>query len=91
LRNAVESMVVVSRGRVLDADSLPPSILPAGPAQAPRPGATPSLAGMTLREAEELLLRTALEAQGGNRERAAKSLGISERTLYRKIKEFGFR
>jgi two-component system response regulator HydG len=91
LRNAVESMVVVSRGKVLDVEALPPSILPAGPAPAPRAGAPPSLAGMTLREAEELLLRTALEAQGGNRERAAKSLGISERTLYRKIKEYGFR
>jgi DNA-binding NtrC family response regulator len=30
-----------------------------------------------------------LNRAGGNRRRAADSLGISERTLYRKIKEYG--
>ncbi|MHC4924841.1 MAG: AAA-type ATPase lid domain-containing protein, partial [Planctomycetota bacterium] len=88
LRNAVESMVVVSSGETLDVNGLPPSIRPVdGPAPAE---ATPGrmLAGMTIRDAEEHLVRAALEAQAGNRERAAKSLGISERTLYRKIKEF---
>jgi two-component system response regulator HydG len=89
LRNAVESMIVVSRGRALDADSLPSWIAPAAAAPVVRPSATAALAGLTLADAEKLLVRTALEAQGGNRERAAKSLGISERTLYRKIREFG--
>jgi two-component system, NtrC family, response regulator HydG len=28
---------------------------------------------------------------GGNREKAAKVLGIGERTLYRKLKEYGLR
>jgi DNA-binding NtrC family response regulator len=32
---------------------------------------------------------SALRAAGGNRRRAAARLGISERTLYRKIKEYG--
>jgi two-component system response regulator HydG len=91
LRNAIESMVVVARGRVLDVDSLPPNIGPAAPSPAARGSPATALAGLTLQEAEELLIRNALEAQGGNRERAAKALGISERTLYRKIKEFGFR
>jgi two-component system response regulator HydG len=91
LRNAVESMVVVSRGRVLDVDVLPHSIGPGTPPPAPRGSPATVLAGLTLGQAEELLIRTALEAQSGNRERAAKALGISERTLYRKIKEFGLR
>ncbi len=91
LRNAVESMVVVSRGKVIDADALPPDLGLAAPAAAGRPSPSAALAGMSLGEAEELLVRTALEAQGGNREKAAKSLGISERTLYRKIKEYGLR
>jgi two-component system response regulator HydG len=91
LRNAVESMVVVARGKALDVDALPPAIQPAAPVQASKASPSAALAGLTLLQAEELLIRTALEAQGGNRERVAKVLGISERTLYRKIKEFGLR
>jgi transcriptional regulator with PAS, ATPase and Fis domain len=33
-------------------------------------------------------IRRALEKHGGKRKNAAKELGISERTLYRKIKEY---
>ncbi|MDE6242826.1 MAG: sigma-54 dependent transcriptional regulator [Muribaculaceae bacterium] len=39
--------------------------------------------------AEALMIRDALSRAGGNRKRAAATLGISERTLYRKIKEYG--
>jgi DNA-binding NtrC family response regulator len=42
------------------------------------------------REAEDVLpVRRALDVSGGNRKVAADKLGISERTLYRKIKEYG--
>ncbi|HZM17449.1 MAG TPA: sigma-54 dependent transcriptional regulator [Candidatus Krumholzibacteria bacterium] len=41
-----------------------------------------------LRENEEELIRNALRAAGGNRRAAAARLGIAERTLYRKIKEY---
>jgi transcriptional regulator with PAS, ATPase and Fis domain len=34
-------------------------------------------------------IRRALERNGGNRKLAADELGISERTLYRKIKDYG--
>ena len=34
-------------------------------------------------------IQMALEEEGGNRRKAAESLGIGERTLYRKIKKFG--
>ena len=42
-----------------------------------------------LRTAERRLIESALAATGGNRRLAAERLGISERTLYRKIKAFG--
>lgn len=43
----------------------------------------------TIKEMEREMIRKALEETGGNRRRAARMLGIGERTLYRKIKRYG--
>jgi len=43
----------------------------------------------SLKESEAELIRNALEAVRGNRRKAAERLGIAERTLYRKLKEYG--
>lgn len=43
----------------------------------------------TMREVEEDLIRQALERNGGNRRKTANELNLSERTLYRKISEYG--
>lgn len=43
----------------------------------------------TLQEVEEALIAQALERYHGNRRLAAEALDISERTLYRKIKDYG--
>lgn len=45
--------------------------------------------GTTLEEVERNAIRQALEDAGGNRRQAAMQLHISERTLYRKIKDYG--
>lgn len=44
---------------------------------------------LALEEREKKAIRLALERHGGKRTLAAKELHISERTLYRKIKEYG--
>jgi DNA-binding NtrC family response regulator len=44
---------------------------------------------MTLGEAERQLIERTLEMTKGNRSQAAAILGIGQRTLYRKIKEYG--
>ncbi len=44
---------------------------------------------LSIQEANIDLIRKALEKHGGKRKAAAEELGISERTLYRKIKELG--
>ena len=44
--------------------------------------------GMTMAEIERIAIETVLREHGGNRRKAAQVLGIGERTLYRKLKEF---
>ena len=44
---------------------------------------------LSLDEVEKTMIRKALERHHGNRKKAAMDLKISERTLYRKIKEYG--
>jgi transcriptional regulator with PAS, ATPase and Fis domain len=46
---------------------------------------------LSLQERELELIRRALDKHEGRRRNAAKELGISERTLYRKIREYGIR
>jgi len=95
LRNAVESAVVVSSGGVLEARDLPDYVqrgTQLALAAPKSPSVKPSdFAGMTLKEVERQLIKSTLEKTDGNREEAARILGIGERTLYRKIKEYGLR
>jgi len=86
LRNVVENMVVLAAGDKLTLDDLPPEIH-----RRPQEMATvqlSQLAGISIEEAEKELIRNTLRMVGGNREQAASILGIGERTLYRKIKEY---
>jgi len=46
-------------------------------------------AGMTMADVERRAIEAALEETRGNRRKAAEQLGIGERTLYRKLKEYG--
>jgi two-component system response regulator HydG len=52
-------------------------------------GSLKDLVGKPLEEIERLFILETLQAADGNREEAAKMLNIGERTLYRKIKEYG--
>ena len=44
---------------------------------------------LNLNDNERLMIVRALERNNGNRKKAAQELGISDRTLYRRIKEYG--
>lgn len=44
---------------------------------------------LNLDNMEEQMLRRALERNGGNKKKAAEDLGMSDRTLYRRIKQYG--
>ncbi len=54
-------------------------------------GGMGSLAGTSLEQLEKRAIRETLRLTAGNREKAAQLLGIGERTLYRKLKEYGLR
>jgi two-component system response regulator HydG len=86
LRRAIERMVVLGNGPKLTADTLPPEIRPTAVAEPM--GGMNNLVGISLVQAEVELIRNTLKLTNGNREQAAKILGIGERTLYRKIKEY---
>jgi DNA-binding NtrC family response regulator len=63
-----------------------PAAVSAAPASAPAASGDPlSTAPFSLDELERLAIERALQATGGNRTRAAKLLGISERTLRNKL------
>jgi len=56
---------------------------------APRNNGSNGNGNLSLDEMERKMILTALERHSGNRRLAARDLNISERTLYRKIKEYG--
>ena len=90
LRNVLESMIVVDYDEVLDVDDLPPELTPdSGEEDGAVEGGVGGLVGKPLSEIEQLFVEETLKLTGGNREEAARILGIGERTLYRKIKEYG--
>src|SRR5262249_17861970 len=91
LRNVIESMVVVDVDEVLDIDDLPDELAPpAGEViAASSANGLHELVGKSINDIEALFIGETLKATGGNREEAAHMLGIGERTLYRKIKEYG--
>jgi len=88
LRNTIESMVLLARGGILSLEDVPDPIR-ASESDAAAHGGGHDLVGRSLAEVERELVRESLRAFGGNREKTAKVLGIGERTLYRKIKEYG--
>lgn len=87
LRTAVENMVVLSPGKILGPESLPVEIQPATGAE--QIAGMTNLVGISIEEAEKELIRNTLKMVDGNREQAARILRIGERTLYRKIREYG--
>ncbi len=88
LKNTIESMVVIDFDGVLDVDDLTEELQATAPGAA-EPGSTPAhLVGHSFEEIEKYYIAETLKLTDGNREEAAKLLGIGERTLYRKIKEY---
>lgn len=83
LRNCVERMVVLCRGKMIELENVPVDV---------REGVTPGIAKTVLAQPscdlecnEKMLIERALNECKGNRTKAAEKLGISRRTLHRKL------
>ncbi|MDT7603028.1 MAG: two-component system, NtrC family, response regulator HydG, partial [Acidobacteriota bacterium] len=93
LRNALERAAALSTSDALEADQiLPPEIRSQGSeggASAQGSHNASDFPPPTLDEIERQHILRVLAETDGNRERAAAILGISSRTLYRKLREYG--
>ncbi len=92
LRNAVESMIVLDRDGTLGPDDLQDDGILAtvrtSNLTTTASGGTDAFIGRPLAEVERYYMEQALTQAGGNREEAARVLGIGERTLYRNIQDW---
>jgi DNA-binding NtrC family response regulator len=85
LRTAIEHAVVLCRGEKISARDLPPNVRAAGGNAVADPQRMLARNDLTVKEAEKQLLIRALKENKGNRTLAAKQIGMSRRTLHRKL------
>ena len=87
LKNVVERMIVLSSGDMLTTELISEDIRQ-GRKGSGGTGLAPLQGVITISDAEKELIRNALAENKGNKSAAAEKLGISRRTLYRKIEEY---
>lgn len=87
LRTAIEHAVVLCRGDRITARDLPASVR-GGAMASGTPAGLLTRPNLTLKEVEKELILRALQETGGNRTLAAKKIGISRRTLHRKLRQY---
>ena len=89
LRTAVEHAVVLSKGDMIQLSDLPQSVQSRGVIRSEIELSQPIIdKGVTLEEAEKQLIIRTLQECRGNRTAAAKKIGISRRTLHRKLHRY---
>ena len=88
LFNTIQKMVVMSSSPTIDVQDVPDDIRMSDDDEHLHLGA---LAGVGIDRLEKEAIRQTLAMTGGNREQAAELLGMGERTLYRKLKEYGLK
>src|SRR5262249_38893265 len=87
LRTAIQHAVVLRRGDKIPPRALPPAVRTATAATATGPDSPRPLArdDMTVQDAEKQLIIRALKETNGNRTLAAKKIGMSRRSMHRKL------
>ena len=85
LKGAIDSGVTLATGNQITVRDLPLTVRGASGALVPREGGNQDV--VNIHDNEIRLITRALDESGGNRTEAAKKLGISRRTLHRRLKE----
>jgi two-component system response regulator HydG len=88
LMNVVERAVVLSTSSYVDERILPPALREPRPGEA-APAERPLPSDGPLEEVEKAAVLRTLDASGGNKSEAARRLGITRRTLHKKLKKYG--
>ncbi len=83
MRNTLEGMVILSSGDLLTSEDIPDYIK-----KRQREELLGVKVGMSMEEVEKILIQETLKFTRFNKTRAANILGISLRTLYRKIEQY---
>ncbi|WP_319562371.1 sigma-54 dependent transcriptional regulator [Marispirochaeta sp.] len=83
LRNSIESAVVLSKGNIITPEDLPPSVVSG------EEGTYIKIdLGVSMAEAERVIIESTLNYCNGNKSKTAEVLGIGRKTLHRKISEY---
>ena len=85
LENMVERAVALAEGELIGPNDLPPSMRER---KSQDRLATAVAQGLTLDQLEREYIERVLDAEGGNKTRAALRLGLDRKTLYRKLEEY---
>ena len=92
LRNIIEKMVVLASGEKLTLEDVPEEITGSATGTVTTASAsTVAAGGATLAESEKAQILAAIAAHNGNKSRAAEALGISRRTMHRKLNEWNIK
>jgi len=86
LENALEHAAVIGHGDTLTPETLPERVREPLPARLVDPELPPN---PTMELIEQAYIQWVLQAEGGNKTRAAEVLGIDPSTLYRKLNRYG--
>ncbi|MCR5125773.1 MAG: sigma-54 dependent transcriptional regulator [Treponema sp.] len=84
LEHCVESSVVMASGDMITLEDLPPTVSRSSSAEA-----ISVPLGITMDEAEKIIIMQNLVANNGNKSKTADVLGIGRKTLHRKLAEYG--
>ena len=85
LRTVVESAVILTSGREIQPKNLPEELRTEKIAS----GGVKLRVGMTVEDAERELIKATLADFQGNKAKAARTLGLGRKTLYRKLQQYG--
>jgi len=85
MRNVVESLLLTSNDVLVQCDELPEEVLAAAGTGA---GASAASLATSLEETERLAIVCAVKSMHGNLTKAARALGVSRSTLYRKVERY---